>query len=615
MSVPGSIPLNLADTNSTLVSVTLLPYMMRYLLYLLAGLALVSCQSDRGSDLSTSDLTTDTLSVALTVQQEESPGTSLTSDGMSSGSAKATPTHHASRPCDVESLPGIDIALNQRITGPRGETILIPANSLIDANGVIVHGKVQVTWNAALTMAELYAMKAPTVSDGQLLGSGGSVYVEAEQDGQLLRIREGMDWKVTIPSEPVTLFPKATMKVFSGVRKRDEVQWSLNPLERIETVPLTYKYFIMDQGDLLGRDDFERIDSLARRYPARENNTVMAPTADLAIGRDKAHIARTVLPFYTDPRYRQTYVCSLPFLARLRVLTEHIFGLVRTVGDVQYIDERAGANRYIIDILTLYRDHAGEPMRVPDRMAHDLLKQLDVIDPNTPSTSAIHIRKLREAYAEFIAQDLGQPIVIDDRGVDLEASDAFDRLVRTGLSLEAASRTLEEASDRRACIEGLKLRDIVEPAVDGTITEEWTQKLPDGRRAVVRKRQTYSVRYSGGFGYINCDRFIGPEFAQPIDLFVTVDGPELSYERVSIFFPSLNGYMELSRDADARVYRLPPNIKRLPRGQPMALLVVGKSADGYAYQLQEGTITDRVSMRLSPRNGTMEALMDRLAEI
>ena len=94
-----------------------------------------------------------------------------------------------------------------------------------------------------------------------------------------------------------------------------------------------------------------------------------------------------------------------------------------------------------------------------------------------------------------------------------------------------------------------------------------------------------------------------------------MDGPELEYERVSMFFPSLNGYVELKRDRDERVYRLPVDLARLPHGQPMALLVVGQNADGYAYHLQEGTITNNVNVRLRPRNGNMDELAERLGRI
>jgi len=582
-------------------------------LLLLCCTALWACQNDPAADSSALDPEPTTVVIAQEPAiQPDSIFPPTTSGSMDFTTAFA---RRGDRPSVAETLPGIDIALNHRITGPRGETILIPANSLVDEQGNAVRGNVQVTWSAALTMGEIYTMQAPTVSRGELLGSGGSIYLDAEQNGRPLRIKDGMEWKVTVPSEPITLFPKATMKVFNGQRKRGVVEWSLDPVEIVETVPFRYTYFAMDQRDLVGRAGFARIDSLARTYPARENNSVVAPTPDLAIGKDKAHIAELVLPFYTDPKYRNTYVCSLPFLARLRALTEHIFGLQRTVNDVHYIDERSGANQYIIELLTIYREHADEPLRVPDRIASAWLAKLDVITPKTPSTSAIHIRKLRKAYEDFVAQDLGMPVIIDDRGVDLDAPDAFDQLVRKGLLLETASKTLEQAEDRRTCMEGLKLVQPAEPVNDGTITEQWTQNLPDGRRAVVRKRQTYSVRYTGGFGYINCDRFIGPEFAAPSNVFVTIDGPELNYERVSMFFPSINGCMDLVRDADARIYRLPLSVSRLPHGQPMALLVVGKTADGYAYHLQAGTISEKVSARLQPRAGDMAELMERLAGI
>ena len=578
--------------------------------------ALLACQSDQTTDANVSLPTEDSSAVvAVAPVPSEGADTLVDQTGMATTNDLAIAAYVAARPGEVKSLPGIDIALNHRITGPRGETILIPANSLVDEQGNAVRGKVQVSWCAALTLNELFAMKAPTVADGTLLGSGGSIYLDAEQEGRPLRIKEGMDWKGTIPSEPVTLFPKQTMKVFNGQRKRGEVVWSLDPVERIETIPLSYKYFLLDQPDMIGGAYFARIDSLARTYPVRENNSVVAPQPELAIGRAKARIAQLVLPFYTDPKFRNTYVCTLPFLARLGALTEHIFGLKNSVNDIHYIDERSGANQYIIDILTLYAEHANDPMRVPDVMAQELLEKSEMIGPLTPSTSAIHIRKLRKAYQDFLAQDLGLPIVIDDHGVDLDAPDAFDQLVRRGLTLEKASLTLEEAADRRTCINGLKQKAIVEPLDDGTVTETWTRDLPDGRRAVVRKRQTYTVSFRGGFGYMNCDRFIGNEYSTATNVFVTLQGPELTNERVSMFFPSLNGYFDLTRDADSRIYRLPPNMSKLPHGQPMAMLVVGQNANGFAYHLQEGTVDYKVEMRLEPRNGDMDELAERLTKI
>ncbi len=591
---------------------------MRPIIHLLLCWAvLCACQSDSATDASTTLLTEDSNAVMpkLPTPANGAEGfvTSTTSNGTNAAPVAAL---NAARRSEVRSLPGIDIDINQRITGPRGETILIPANSLVDAQGNTVRGKVQVNWTAALTLDELFAMKAPTVADGTLLGSGGSIYLAAEQEGRPLRIKEGMDWKVSIPSEPVTLFPKQTMKVFTGERKRDEVTWSLAPGERIETIPISYKYFLLDQADMIGAAHFARIDSLAHTYPARENNSVVAPRPELAIGRDKAAIAQLVLPLYTDPKYSKTYVCTLPFLSRLGVLTEHIFGLKNSVNGVHYIDERSGANQYIIDILKLYTQHADEAMRVPDVMAAEMLARSEMIGPTTPSTSAIHIRKLREVYKDFIAQDLGLPIVIDDHGVDLDAPDAFDQLVRRGLSLEKASLILEEATDRRTCINGMKEKTIVEPVDDGTVTETWVRELPDGRRAVVRKRQTYTVRFSGGFNnFINCDRFIGNEYTAPTDVVVSLQGPELSHERVSMFFPSINGYLELQRGADTRIYRLPSNIVRLPHGQPIAMLVVGQNANGYAYQLLEGTVDYKVEMSLEPKNGDMDELTERLRSI
>ncbi|MBK8226167.1 MAG: hypothetical protein IPK70_03195 [Flavobacteriales bacterium] len=502
---------------------------------------------------------------------------------------------------------GLDPARNHRLVGERGEVVLIPANSLEHDDGSLATGPVEVRWAFAERPVDFVMMRAPTVSGNALLGSGGSFFLEAMQQGKPLRIKEGLDWVVRMPAEPVALFPDKPMRHFSGRRGADgEVTWTLEPQERIEMEPVTYTYFTIPQKDLPGRSYFARIDSLAKRYPER-NNAVTAPSAELAMGRDKALIARMALAFYDEPRYEGTFVCSLPFMERLALLSKGVFSHTRSVGNTHWVEER-GANEHIIDALEAYAAHAGSELYRADAEARARIDRADAIVGTTPGRSGLHIQELRQAHAKYAEHHLGLPVVIDDRGIDLDRSDAFDLLVARGLPMREADELLADHASRKTLAGGVRRNGPIEDADLGT------ERLKDGRMAVVRKRAVNTVRFSN-FGYINCDRFLREEVSTPVEVLVLLGGDELKDEDVHLLLPSVNGCIRLQRDAGARVYRLPPQFYGLPIGQVAQAMVVGERDGRTHYDLVPVSIERRMSLRLEPRPGTLDELAQRVGAL
>lgn len=531
----------------------------------------------------------------------------LTSSGRAKG--RGTDPQSAFGRTTQAKAHGIDPRKNHRLVGTKGEVVLIPANSLRRLDGSQPTGPIKVSWQFAQDPLDFMLMRAPTMSANALLGSGGSFFLEASENGNPLRIADGTEWTVRMPADPVTLFPQAPMRFFSGTRNNQgEVEWTIVPEKRIETEPITYKYFAMGQNELRGRERFARIDSLARAYPEK-NNVVVAPTADLAIGHDKAAIARKALAFYDDPRYADTYVCSLPFMQRLALLTRNIFGQVRSVGTTHYVDER-GANNHILWALDVYAEHAGEALFIADAIVAERMGKLDAIVGTTPGSTGIGIKTLREARATWAEQHLEKPVTIDDQGVDLDGPNAFDVLVASGLTMDAADALLCNHEERKRAV-----ADVVQQMPALGEGEQWTDqnkvKLANGRMGVVKTRTINTVRFST-FGAINCDRFLREEISTAVDVFVTLAGPELEDEDVQLLLPDVNGCIALRRDSRLRAYRLPDRFFGLPLGIEAHVVAIGKSNGNVYYAKQTVRVSRDMDLRLDPMPGNLDDLCKQL---
>ncbi len=101
------------------------------------------------------------------------------------------------------------------VKGKAGTKIHVEPKNLIMPDGSPIHGDIQVNLIECTKKSELLGAGLQTVSDGKLLESGGSYYIDMEANGQKLAIKEGKSVNVE--------FPKMTdknMELFYG--QKDE---------------------------------------------------------------------------------------------------------------------------------------------------------------------------------------------------------------------------------------------------------------------------------------------------------------------------------------------------------------------------------------------------------
>jgi len=95
----------------------------------------------------------------------------------------------------------IDPSTSQSFTSNKGITYTYGANTFTNSAGVAVSGTLTIELIEALTKKEMMMLNRPTFThDGELLVSGGIVYLNATQNGQQLSINDNNPVYVSIPA-------------------------------------------------------------------------------------------------------------------------------------------------------------------------------------------------------------------------------------------------------------------------------------------------------------------------------------------------------------------------------------------------------------------------------
>lgn len=100
-----------------------------------------------------------------------------------------------------------------KVKGKKGTTIFINPSNLETVDGKPVEEKIQVELKELTSQQELLRANAQTVSNGQLLESGGAYYINMTSNGKQLKLKSGKSLSV--------VFPKLTnkeMSLFYGQR-------------------------------------------------------------------------------------------------------------------------------------------------------------------------------------------------------------------------------------------------------------------------------------------------------------------------------------------------------------------------------------------------------------
>lgn len=117
----------------------------------------------------------------------------------------------------------IDPTQAQLITGQNGIQIYIPQNSFVDANNQVITTAIQLELKEILKTKDMVLSNMPTVSNGNLLESGGEFYINATSNGQNLFLGNNK-LTVSIPANGLNY----NMSKFVGVVD-PSINWQLSP--------------------------------------------------------------------------------------------------------------------------------------------------------------------------------------------------------------------------------------------------------------------------------------------------------------------------------------------------------------------------------------------------
>ncbi len=110
------------------------------------------------------------------------------------------------------------------LVGENGTKLTILQNTFVDASGNAVSGEIKIELKECLDQYSMVLGNLTTTSDGEILESGGMVYVNAECDGKSLSIATDKSILVEIPCDSSL----ADMKMFEGEQNGEEINW-VNP--------------------------------------------------------------------------------------------------------------------------------------------------------------------------------------------------------------------------------------------------------------------------------------------------------------------------------------------------------------------------------------------------
>ena len=112
---------------------------------------------------------------------------------------------------------------NNVIYGKKGTKVQIGGGTLRTLSGQPVTGNVTVELKEITELSEMIVNNAPTISNGQLLTSGGEFYISASQNGAPLALADNAGFFISVAA------PRGTtdsMKVFTGRDSSGTVVWA-----------------------------------------------------------------------------------------------------------------------------------------------------------------------------------------------------------------------------------------------------------------------------------------------------------------------------------------------------------------------------------------------------
>ena len=158
----------------------------------------------------------------------------------------------------------LDASKGDIIEGENGMVISIPSNSLVDKNGNVAKGQVDVELIEALDLDKMVMYNLTTMSGKRNLRSGGMFSIKAFQDKKELKIKDGKEMIISVPTDEID----PEMQLFTGKITNGKMDWIdpkhmkkyLIPVDQktLNFLPKKYEDVFKTKGEQLTKRAFDK---------------------------------------------------------------------------------------------------------------------------------------------------------------------------------------------------------------------------------------------------------------------------------------------------------------------------------------------------------------------
>ncbi len=292
----------------------------------------------------------------------------------------------------------IDNTKEAVIYGSKGTLVSIPRNCFRTKNGKPVSGKVQIELKEVFSKADLLLSNLPTVSNGRMLETNGSVYINATAEGQPLELAEGRSIYVEVPTDG----NPQDMLIFSGsFNEIGNMNWT--PVGQLSKVMYTLPFETLDP-----------------RIPS---------------------MSQSILERIVQPENQNTFLATRNFKKRLN-----------------YIEESSAFHHKTDEIVEFYLRNKHLSLSDVDNKILNYFKGLAKCYPHVEVDDPSHkgVFKARKRYRDFYDEQLTRADLIYTHNVALSDENAYQQLLGKGLEEEKAAKVMQHHATRLALIEQKK---------------------------------------------------------------------------------------------------------------------------------------------------------------
>ncbi|MGB1243138.1 MAG: OmpA family protein, partial [Chitinophagales bacterium] len=138
----------------------------------------------------------------------------------------------------LQSFP-INTAKEQKIEGRKGTILTIPPNAFVleDGSELPTHAKVEIELQEALDLEDMLLNNLSTQSGERFLETGGMVRIEANYQGEKLKLKSDKNIEVNVPKNGISATKEKDMELFYGVAQEGNAMDWKPTNEKVKATP------------------------------------------------------------------------------------------------------------------------------------------------------------------------------------------------------------------------------------------------------------------------------------------------------------------------------------------------------------------------------------------